>query len=271
MNDSTPNGNLIGKPDHFFLEVNRLKPESLNKLFDGELLALCVKDFYPQNLFPEFNNLVLNHPNKDGYGVDQQIIRTGSSFYDTVGNADFREEYFNSSMDRMRDEFLRFSYRTPMYAVILELMANWLYGVQFQQLGEKSMWVGSARLFDLVGCLPHCDNLGFDAPEFDRALELKRQLAVNVYSQVPSEGAEIDIWDIHLSQEEYNARCIPGSYGIDPAQLPPPDLTICPKVGDLILFDSNCIHMARPSNGLSIAHSCFVGFYESDRPLTVWS
>jgi hypothetical protein len=272
MNDLTPNGNPSVKPDHLYLEADRLETEDLNKLFSGKILALCVKDFYPLNLLPEFNNLVLNHPNKDGYGVDQQIVRTGvASFYDTVGDPNFREEYLNSSMNWMRGELERFSYRTPIYAVMLEVMANWLYGIQFEQLGGKSMWVGSARLFDLVGCLAHRDCLGVDAPEFKRAAEVKRQLAVNVYSLMPSQGAEIDIFNLRLTEEEYNARCIPGSYGIDPEQLPPPDITISPKVGDLILFDSNCIHMARPSNGLSIAHSCFMGFRGFDLPLTVWS
>jgi hypothetical protein len=256
---------------HLLLEVDCLEKESLEQLFLGKVSAIVVKNFYPKDPLQKFADLVVTHPLKDGYGVDQDIIRTGTSFYDTNGNANFRKEFLDSSMNWMQNELLRFSFCTPIYAVFLALMTIWCNGIQFENLDGKSMWAGSARIFDRVGCLVHRDNLGADAPEFERALQLFCQIAVNIYAQVPDEGAEIDIWDICLSEEEYNERCVPGSYGIDCQQLPPPTITISPKVGDLILFNSNCLHMARPSNGVSIAHSCFMGFRGYDVPLTVWS
>jgi ectoine hydroxylase-related dioxygenase (phytanoyl-CoA dioxygenase family) len=253
-----------------YMEVCCLTPECLQQLVTGEIVALCVKDFYPQDLLAEFIDKVTAHPIKAGYNVDQQIIHTGSAFYDTVGNPIFREEYLNSSMEWMKDEFIRFKRRAPIHTAILEFMATWLYGVQFEHLNGKSMWAGSARFFDQVGCLAHRDNLGVDAPEFERARELISQFAVNVYAQVPDEGAEIDIW-FKLTEEEYDARCVPGSYGINPNDLPVPTVTISPKAGDLILFDSNRLHAARPSNGVSIAQSCFLGYRGLYQPLSVWS
>jgi hypothetical protein len=255
----------------FLLEINRLNKKSLTQIFSGNVLATVVKDFYPQDLLEKFAELVLAHPHKDGYGVDSNIIHTGAAFYDTNGNPDERKAYLDSSMDLMREELERFSFSAPVHAVFSELMTNWRNGVQFEHLGDKSMWAGSSRIFDRVGCLVHRDNLAADAPEFDRASQLICQIAVNVYVKMPDEGAEIDIWDIQLDEQEYNDLCIPDSYGIAYEQLPPPSLTILPKIGDLILFNSNCLHRARPSNGVSIAQSCFMGFRGFDVPLTFWS
>jgi 2OG-Fe(II) oxygenase superfamily len=253
------------------LEVDSLTAESLTQLLSGDLLAIKVKGFYPATIAEDFANQVLAHPTKAGYEVDRKISRTGRPFCDTVGKPSLRQEYLDRSMHWMREEFHRFSYRAPICAVLLELMAIWLHGIQFENLGGKAMWAGSARIFDQVGALPHRDNLGVDAPEFRRASELMRQIAVNVYVRLPEEGGELELWHHRLTEEEYNDRRIYGSYGLDRRHLPSPTATIRPELGDLILFDSNRIHAVRASSGLRIAHSCFLGLHSFDTPLSVWS
>jgi hypothetical protein len=253
------------------LEIDSLTTKDLTELLVGNLLSIQVKGFYPCVLAEDFANQVLVHPTKAGYDVEKQISRTGRPFCDTVGKPDLRQEYLERSMHWMREEFHRFSYRAPICAVLLELMAVWLYGIQFENLGGQSMWAGSARIFDQVEALPHRDSLGVDAPEFRRANELIRQIAVNVYVRLPDEGGELELWHHRLTEEEYNDRRIEGSYGLDRKHLPLPTATIRPQMGDLILFDANRIHAVRASNGLRIAHSCFLGLHALDAPLSVWS
>jgi hypothetical protein len=257
--------------NHSCLTVDRLTPEALTQLLAGNLLALRVQGFYSKTMSEEFAQQVLEHPAKAGYDVDAQISRTGSPFCDTVGKPSLRQEYLERSMQWMREEFHRFSYRAPICAVLLELMTTWLHGIQFENLDGQAMWAGSARIFDQVGVLPHRDNLGVDAPEFHRASELMRQIAVNVYVRLPEAGGELELWHHRLTEEEYNQRRVYGSYGLDRKHLPAPTATIRPELGDLILFDSTRIHAVRASSGLRIAHSCFLGLHCFDAPLSVWS
>ena len=54
--------------------------------------------------------------------------------------------------------------------------------------------------------------------------------------------------------------------------LPPPDAVVAPRVGDLILFNSNRIHAVRACRGgPRVTVSCFIGYRGEGRPLGYWS
>ncbi len=253
--------------------TERLQRQHLEALLCGKTLAVRVPNFYPSCLAEEFTQSVLSHETLSGYGIEPNILRTGIPFCDTVGKPELRQQYFQQSMDWMYQEIERFKYRlSPISLLLMELHQVWLAGVQFEHLGGHSMWAGSARVFrNGAEALPHRDKLQVDAPEFERSKELIRQIAVNVYTHIPESGGELDLWWQHFSEEEYDRLRVPGCYGLERQKLPLPTCTIQPQLGDLILFDSTCIHAVRPSLGVRVTHSCFIGFRGLDMPISMWS
>jgi len=254
------------------IESDYLEQQMMHKLLLGQnYIAAQIHSFYPKSSCQNFAEKVLHHPNRGSYVIAPNISRTGTSFFDTVGQPARRKEYFNNSMPLMNLEYERFSFDTPLTAFMLKLMTVWPYGIQFQKLDGASMWAGSARVFDSIEALPHFDDLRVDGAEYPESVKVLRQLAVNIVVQTPNSGAEIDIWDLRLNEAEFDRLRLGDSYGLDRNLLPPPTVTIAPQVGDLILFDSTRIHALRPSDGVQIAHSCFLGFHGVQQPLAVWS
>ena len=59
---------------------------------------------------------------------------------------------------------------------------------------------------------------------------------------------------------------------IDTNKLPVKPQRLAPRTGELILFRSNCVHSVKAGEGGNrSAASCFIGYYGTDKPLTVWA
>ena len=255
------------------LIAERLQPQHVEALLCGKTLAVRVPNFYPSCLAEEFTQSVLCNPTLSGYGIEPNILRTGIPLCDTVGKPELRQQYFQQSMDWMHEEIVRFKYRlSPINLLLMELHQIWLPGVQFEHLDGHSMWAGSARVFrNGAEALPHRDKLQVDAPEFERSKQLIRQIAANIYTNIPESGGQLDLWWQQFSEEEYNQLRVPGCYGLERQKLSLPTCTIEPQVGDLILFDSTCVHAVRPSLGVRVTQSCFMGLRGLYMPVSMWS
>ncbi|WP_340614752.1 hypothetical protein [Xenorhabdus thailandensis] len=62
------------------------------------------------------------------------------------------------------------------------------------------------------------------------------------------------------------------SYGIEPSLLGEPALEIRPDVGDLLIFNSRCMHSVTAGvDDLRLSLSCFIGYRGTENPLSFWS
>jgi predicted 2-oxoglutarate/Fe(II)-dependent dioxygenase YbiX len=72
--------------------------------------------------------------------------------------------------------------------------------------------------------------------------------------------------------DEYKELQLGNTYGLDRAKLPPPDLILHPRTGDLIIFDATRVHaVTKQQVGTRITCSAFIGYRGKEVPLVVYS
>jgi 2OG-Fe(II) oxygenase superfamily len=161
-------------------------------------------------------------------------------------------------------------YRSPLDRFRDELNERWAPGVAPMNLGDGDMFSGLLRMLtDEV--LAHEDKLERDHGFLPERLGYLAQFAVNAYLQTPEEGGELKLWDLSLSDEQYD-RMRGASYGIEHHKLGPPDACIKPEPGDLIVFNSRKLHgIGKSVGGSRISMSSFMAYCGMNRPLYFWS
>ncbi|OKP04828.1 2OG-Fe(II) oxygenase [Xenorhabdus eapokensis] len=143
---------------------------------------------------------------------------------------------------------------------------------KLKTLYGKKMYVGLSRVvIPGVTFLAHHDIFAKDAPDSFKAKSLQAQFAANVYLSMPSEGGALQIWKDELSTEEFDAMR-GDSYGIEPYLLGEPALEIRPEIGDLLIFNSRCMHSVTAGvDDLRLSLSCFIGYCGTENLLSFWS
>jgi hypothetical protein len=127
----------------------------------------------------------------------------------------------------------------------------------------KAMFVGIARIMRPATSAssetnPHVDVL----PKF--CCELRAQLAANVYLAVPPAGGHLEIWD-----GVRGTQANPVTPSGRPAN--PPDVSVQPRVGELIVFNSWQPHaVSRFATGVRVAVQAFIGVPQHPGPLVLW-
>ena len=108
-------------------------------------------------------------------------------------------------------------------------------------------------------------------PLIPEVTSVTSQAAANIYLQLPSLGGSLQIWSEELTKEEYEEQA-QDSYGLQRSSLPSPTISIMPKVGDLIIFNSKKLHAISIGVGSRrITMSCFIGYGGPNAPLQYWS
>jgi len=250
-------------------------------LYESDLVALAehtidairIPRYSSAELSQECAERLLQHPLFGFYANAANIGRVGMAYFETIFNPALRARYYSEARHMM--QAIRQACApllTPVDRLRLELQEAWPWGANIEHLGEGKMFVGLSRLFaEGSEALPHDDHLWRDAPHSALAHELRTQLTGNVYLRV-GEGGELELWDQQLTAEEFETLRLPGSYGLDRARLPEPDLTLQPEVGELILFDPTYLHAVRPiTEGVRITVTFFIGYRGRQQPLTYWS
>lgn len=257
-----------------FRDVKELKHTDLRALIQKEIRAVRIKNYFKPCESASMAALLEASPLKGEYINARGIERVGQSFFECQTSEEAAELYKRESANWIKQ--LRSGSApllTPVDRIRLELDEIWPAGANLATKDGAKMFVGLAREFKAGSeAEPHQDVLSWDDPRSDFAREVKTQLAANTYLRVPEQGGELTLWPTSYTAEEYERLRIPGSYGLDRQRLPNGCTSITPRVGDLILFNANCVHaVEKIIRGTRVTWSCFVGYRGDAEPLVLWS
>lgn len=258
-----------------YRNIASLEHSTLTDLLQGEILAIRIPNFYAQIQCQQAARRLLKDPRFSYYTTEgaENVGRISMAYCEILNDPKLAQQYYSQSLlDIRQSRDILSPYLSPMDKLRLELQEIWPLGANLENLEEKTMNVGLIRVFKQnAEALPHQDILRQDAVSCQRAYELKTQLAANIYLQT-AEGGELEIWNRKVSDCEYKQLGVPNSYGLQRHLLGNSNLSLKPKVGDLILFDSCNVHAVTPiQTGVRITISCFIGYRGEDKPLTQWS
>ncbi|MEH0971259.1 hypothetical protein V6U77_09025 [Micromonospora sp. CPCC 205546] len=246
----------------------------MTKLFDGEVIAVRVPQFYDPLYCKSLADALYRAIEEAAKGsIYESDI---DSFWNVMDDAERRESYFAMALplqEKLRA--LSAPHPSPIDLLRLALDEAWPGGASLMTMSGRKMPFGITRLWRTDSeALPHQDILWREVKEADDIPPLVSQLGVNVYLDTADEGGQLETWDRVISDEEYEQLRdkYPGSYGYPRSMLPEDSLLIAPEVGDLVLVNTLRAHAVRKiEQGRRITLSGFVGSAGTDQPLRCWS
>ncbi len=262
------------KGDELLLSSPALSHQMLSDVIKGKALACRVPNFISDEKAQLVAyRLMKNLPYEYYSYAEGSVGRIGFSFSEANSNED-REKYYEQATVSMR--IIRETcgdIESPMDRVRIALQDAWKYGANLEMLDEgRKMFAGLCRVIEANKEIhPHQDMVWWYDGFSKKSQEILNQLAMNVYIKVPEEGGELEMWNWGFENQELYEKNAEGSYGIKKSKLPPPDLTIKPNVGDLILFNPGNLHCIRTGSGQRFTVSSFIGYRGEDKPLSYWS
>jgi len=254
-----------------------LLQSDLIKLLNNEILALRIYPFANQPTCKRWqqNLKVNNQLSRYSNAKDVPVNRIGMTLFETENKPQKIKQYL--AKGQLTTALIRsiFGLVNPLEHLINTLSKVWQAGCETQTIAEQPMNPGIIRSFESSlhgGLPPHVDSLLKDLPDNNEFNDMKNQLAANLYFDVSEKGGELELWNFSPNLTELESL-FTGSYDfIDTTKIAVPPQKIKPKVGELILFRSNCVHAVKGSEaGDRSAASCFIGYYGQTKPLTVWA
>jgi len=246
-------------------------------LFNGQILALRIKNFVGKTRCSNWQNSMRSAAQLGRYSnaPDVPVNRIGMTLFETENKSDQLELYFKAGEQTMNQIQSIFGKTNPLKKLFDELNNCWGFGCEVQKSKQRIMNPGIIRSFEASesgGLPPHVDSLLKDLPDHYEFDDLKCQLAANLYFEVSKKGGELELWDYRPNVSELE-QLYNGEYDfIDRTKIPVQPILIRPEEGELILFPSNCIHSVKSCDGgMRSAASCFIGYYDTNRSLTVWA
>ena len=271
--------NIFNQENSSVLYLDKVTTESLRQLInpDSNVLAIVINDFADSRQCEYSSRKIRSSKSKTAYKVAEGIQREGDAIYDAADNPEQLKVYLKNitkNHKRIRDFFPDgFS---PIDKLRLQLQEEWPQSSTLGNFANNPAFAGLVRYFKegTGGAGPHTDVVSWDLPEDMLALAILFQIAANVYLSMPEKGGELTLWDFGLYPEKtYKAYLDKSSaYALDLSLLPPPSVTITPKVGQLILFNASLVHSVSDSfGGDRITTSTFIGYVSDDQPLKIFS
>lgn len=254
------------------IELERLEFDATEKLVREDVLAIHLRSFIPEDVAGQLSEQIIGH-GYQRYLNAPSIGRIGMAFYEAENQPPLMADYFESVFENIHELRKRCApYISPIDLLRCTLDEVWPAGAQLESLYGRKMYVGLSRVVKPgVTFLAHHDIFAKDAPDSFQANSLQAQMAANVYLSMPEKGGALQIWDRQLSPKVFD-EMRGDSYGIEPATLGEATLELCPKAGDLILFNSRRMHAVTPGTGsIRLSLSCFIGYRGPAMPLTFWS
>lgn len=247
----------------------------LLELFAGRALALHIREFVsPHSAIEIAHRLV---PRVD-YGFIRNVPNLGciGLAYKTAAYDDWLKEIYYASAANWESRLREASapHESPLATMIAAFTAMWQAGVQRERVDGRPMFAGAVRvLINGSGSPPHQDLLARDAgPDNPRVQVMRGHFAATLYLVASRTGGELLLWNKQVVNCRTVTRGNRAIDAMDPTHLGPPDLTIGPSAGDLVIYDNRLIHATRPDpEGLQVTISMIIGYYGDDDPLSVWS
>lgn len=253
---------------------NTLKLDDIKLLINGDIAAIHINAYYPIDVAEKIATKVTAIDLYGQYENAPLISRVGQAFFETVDNSESLKSYLSNSRRWIQEIRKACSpILTPIDKFRTEIDEIWPNGAKLATINNQKMFVGLIRELQTgISAEPHQDIFSWDAPNTPESAEVIAQFGMNVYLQTPPDGGALLLWDRSLSKSEYEQIRIPDSYGVDINKLLPPDDIIHPKVGDLVLLNSQRLHAIEAStSGSRTTCSCFVGYRGANQSLTFWS
>lgn len=258
-------------------DVKEIDKRELANLEQGRTLVLRIEGFLTEATALALSEQLVRHPSLSVYRNTSELERVGESHYEThnadgSSNQEALDEYLDRAdrlMNEIRDACL--PYRSPLDQLWHGLAE--VGGVERAAIGGRPMFAGVVRVFpESSELLPHNDIFARDAPGLAAANEISAQFAANIYLEVPEDGGNLEIWDERPTAGRLAEIQDPVSkYGALRDLLPPPDLEIHVRPGDLVLMDATKLHAVTPQKGgRRVGMSCFLGM-RPGRPILIWS
>lgn len=248
--------------------------DSLIALHCGELDAIRIKDFYPEELCRIITTKLIESPL---YAINDKPTlanRIGLSFFLGYESAEIKQKYWAKAVRIAQDiRKLCAPYLTPIDKLRLELDELWPAGAMLASIEGHKMYAGVVRVIKEGGSSePHQDTLPWHVRDCEVAQSFIGQLSANTYLSIPPEGGELQLWRLSLNEEQSALLETKGSYGLDGSSLPPPEYEIKPAIGELILINTRKVHAVKECRGAyRVSWSNFIGFAGVDKPLLLWS
>ncbi|MFC4160300.1 2OG-Fe(II)-dependent halogenase WelO5 family protein [Chitinimonas lacunae] len=140
----------------------------------------------------------------------------------------------------------------------------------FEEPGFGSYFAGAFRSFRGHGRL-HADHAPSHIRQPWAVTEISRQMTWNIYYSMLNSGGELVIYDtIHTAEND--SMKVPGQYYFPYEVLEGPEhIRVTPKVGDLIMFNTQNFHeILGNTDGYRISQTSFIGL-KKDGSLGFWS
>jgi len=264
--------------------AQNLMMTDLLDLLEGKILALRIPSYYHHEQAAQISEELIEQDSLERYhrAPDVGVQRTGITFFETNGNVEMLERYYQQAPACNRN--IRYTcspFLSPIDKLRLDLGDMWLAGACIENVHNRTMLAGIGRVFeDNFELPPHQDILARDVsdapiyPSYPFSY-LVSQLSANIYLRTPKFGGELEIWNVQPSttkQPEIHDKEYKYEGIIDRRILPEATAVIKPQIGELILFDSTRVHAVRASHGgPRVSMSMFIGYRNQDEPLTYWS
>lgn len=263
------------------IEVDSINNTILKRLFNDEILAVRVSNYYDKNVCNTVSQSFLKSKKVECYHhevsedgkvqyIDYGVDRYGCSF-NTTYNGDYSaiERYYGEAVPTIKEVRDIFSKNISPYDKFrLELDEVWNGSVGLANYEGKKMLAGIVRVMNRYSESikleeqPHVDAL----PR--KYKNLAGQFAVNIYLSIPKNGGELELWDVPSLDVE-SCLNLPSNYNW--REVLPKSIIIKPRVGELVIFNTRKPHAVRRIfTGARVSIQSFIGL-GYDHSLYLWA
>lgn len=258
------------------IHEDKLSASAARSVLTGEAAVLRIPGFISPEACARLASIVDGSDLTGAYSNAPEIWRMGRAYFERErgANAEAVLDYDTNAvnwMTIMRDAAA--PVQLPIDRLRVTLDEVWPAGANVATIEGKRAFCGLMRIFKPGAFAePHQDNLSWDVSPGHPDGALAYQAAANIYLTMPDTGGELTIWSLSLDYEAYERHRRAGSYGLRDEVLTCEPVTIRPKVGELIIFNSRLVHAVSPGQGGDrITASCFIGSRGNHSPLILWS
>lgn len=243
----------------------------LLQLLKGEVYAVRLSEAVGADALAGLRSRLVGREDHGPLATDPQFRRLGYAFSE-VPSGEEHAYFVEASQHRQRLRQLASPYEYPADSIRILLDEAWPSGATLLTWESRKFFAGVVRYQQTgVDLEPHTDNVHRNLPD-GNTLDIRRQLSVNVYLDVPDRGGDLEIWDLYPSEDDYRSQSGERVWGIDRDVVGKPRLTIRPEVGEAIFIDPRRVHAVSPTHDRPrVTVGLFIGVRGREQPLGVWS